>query len=70
MPPHGLRSATITIKNTVRVPIGNEILMPTFRLLIFWDVSLVGRYEFFTPLNQRNNSAVETADFAVTTLLI
>ena len=63
-------STTITIQNAVRVPIGTEILMPTFRILIFGDVSLVGRYEFFTCANQRNNSTVETADFAVAALLI
>jgi hypothetical protein len=44
--------------------------MPTFRILIFGDVSLVGRYEFFKCANQRNKSAVETADFAVAALLI
>jgi hypothetical protein len=29
-----------------------------------------GRYELFTPSNQRNNSAVDTADFAVAASLV
>ena len=70
MPPAGMGSTTIKIQNTVRVPLGNEILLPTFRILILRDVSLVGRYEFFTSANQRKNRPVETADFAVATLLI
>jgi hypothetical protein len=39
--------------------------MPAFRILVFRDVSLVGRFEDFKPANQRNNNAVEISDFAV-----
>jgi hypothetical protein len=41
--------------------------MPTFRILIFPDVVLVGRFEVFKPTNQRNNNAVETSNLAVAT---
>jgi hypothetical protein len=41
--------------------------MPTFRIVVFRDVSLVGRFEVLKPANQRNNSAVETSSFAVDT---
>jgi hypothetical protein len=44
--------------------------MPAFRILVLWDVSLVGRLEDFKPANQQNNNAVETSHFAVNTLLI
>jgi hypothetical protein len=43
--------------------------MPTFRILVFRDVPLVGRFEVFKPASQRNN-AVETSDLAVATFLI
>jgi hypothetical protein len=44
--------------------------MSTFRVLVFRDVSLVGRFEVFKPAKQRNNSAVETSYFAFAALLI
>jgi hypothetical protein len=47
-----------------------QILKSTCRILVFWDVSLVGRIEDFKPANQRNNNAVKTSNFAVATFLI
>jgi hypothetical protein len=44
--------------------------MPTFRILVFRDVSLVGRFEVIEPANQRNNNAVETSNLAVDAFLI
>jgi uncharacterized membrane protein len=39
--------------------------MPTFRILVFQDVSLVGRLEVLKPANQQNSSCMETSNFAV-----
>jgi len=39
--------------------------MPTFRILVFQDVSLVGRFELLKPASQQNNSSMETSNFAV-----
>jgi hypothetical protein len=44
--------------------------MSTVRILVFWDVSLVGKFEAFKFANQQNDSAVETSDFAVAAFLI
>jgi hypothetical protein len=44
--------------------------MPTFRILVFWDVSLVGPFEVFKRANQRNNNDVETSYFAFATFVI
>jgi hypothetical protein len=41
--------------------------MPTFKILVFRDVSLVGKSEVFTPANKPNNNAVETTNVAVAT---
>jgi hypothetical protein len=42
-----------------------QVLMPTFRILVFQDVSLVGRLEVLKPANQQNSSHMETSNFAV-----
>jgi hypothetical protein len=34
-----------------------------FRIVIFWDVLLVGRFQVFERANQRNSNAVETLKF-------
>jgi hypothetical protein len=39
--------------------------MPNFRMLVFQDVSLVGRSEVLKSANQQNNSSMETSNFAV-----
>jgi len=39
--------------------------MPTFRVLVFQDVSLVGRLEVLKPANQQKSSSMETSNFAV-----
>jgi hypothetical protein len=44
--------------------------MPTFGILVFWDVLLVGRSEDFKNAKLGNNNTVETSNFAVDTLLI
>jgi hypothetical protein len=44
--------------------------MPTFRILIFQDVSLVYMFEAFEPTNRQNDDAVETSNFAAATFLI
>ena len=44
--------------------------MSTVGILVFWDVSVVDRFEAFKAANQRNDSAVETSHFAVATFLI
>jgi hypothetical protein len=44
--------------------------MSTFRMVVFWDIPLVNRFEVFKPVTQRNNNALETTDFAVSTFLI
>jgi hypothetical protein len=44
--------------------------MFAFRILVFWDVSLVGRFEVFKPAKRRNNNAVEISNFAVATFII
>jgi hypothetical protein len=44
--------------------------MPTFRILDFPDVPLVGRFEIIKPANQRNSNAVEASNFAIATSLI
>jgi hypothetical protein len=43
--------------------------MPTVRILVFQDNSVVGRFDDFKPANQQNNNAVETSNFAVATFL-
>jgi hypothetical protein len=40
--------------------------MPTFRILLFWDVLLLGIFE---SANQQNNNIVETSNFTVATFL-
>jgi hypothetical protein len=40
--------------------------MPTFRILLFWDVLLLGIIE---SANQQNNIIVETSNFRVATFL-
>jgi hypothetical protein len=44
--------------------------MRAFRILVLWDVSLVGRFEVFKPANQRNNNAVKTSNFTIADFLI
>jgi hypothetical protein len=44
--------------------------MPTFRIPVFRDVSLVGRFEVLKPADERNNNAVETSNFVVASFLI
>jgi hypothetical protein len=45
--------------------------MPAFRILVFRNVSPVGRFEEdCKPANGRNNNAVETTTLAVATFLI
>jgi hypothetical protein len=39
--------------------------MPTFRILVFQDVSLIGRFEVLKPANQQNISSMKTSSFAV-----
>ena len=41
-----------------------------FRILVFRDVSLLGRSEVFKPAKQRNNNSVENSNFEVATFLI
>jgi hypothetical protein len=35
-----------------------QILMPTLKILVFWDVLVVGGFEAFNPTNCRNNNTV------------
>jgi hypothetical protein len=44
--------------------------MPTFRILVFQDVLLVGRFEAFRTAEQKNNNIGETSNFAVASFLI
>jgi hypothetical protein len=44
--------------------------MPVLSILVLQDVSLVGRFQDFTPANQRNNNVVEASNFAVATFII
>jgi len=46
------------------------ILMSTVGILVFWDVSVVDRFEAFKAANQLNDSSVETSNFAVATFII
>jgi hypothetical protein len=63
------RVPPVTTQNKYAYHYVLQILMDTFRILI-WDVSLAVRFEVFKSANQRNNSAVETSNFAVSTFLI
>jgi len=42
-----------------------QVLMATFRILVFQDVSLPGTFEVLKPANQQNSSSMETSNFAV-----
>jgi hypothetical protein len=44
--------------------------MPTFRIMVFLEVSLVNAFEVFRSANKPNNNAVETSNFAAATFLI
>jgi len=44
--------------------------MPTFRILVFWDVLLVDRSEVFKPVNRQNNKTAEPSNFAAAAFLI
>jgi len=44
--------------------------MRTFRILVFQDIPLVGRFYVFKPTIQRNKNAVETSNFAFVTFVI
>ena len=52
------------------VPLDTENLTPTFRILVCWDISLVGKFKVFRLAHQCNNHAVEPIYFAVATFLI
>jgi hypothetical protein len=39
--------------------------MPTFRILVFHDDSMVGKYEVLKPANQQINNTMETSNIAV-----
>jgi len=45
-----------------------QIFMPSYRILLFRDIMLVGRFEVFKPANQQNREDTETPNFAVATL--
>jgi len=42
-----------------------QILMPTFRSMVFEADSLVGRFQVFKPANQENNNTVDISHFTV-----
>jgi hypothetical protein len=46
------------------------MLTPTFRILAFQNVLLVGRLVVFKSANQQNNYTVETSNFAVDVFLM
>jgi len=60
----------VTIKNMYTYNWVLQILMPTFRILVFMDVSLFRRFEVFRHANRRNDSAVETSNYAAGTVVI
>jgi len=62
--------AAVTTQNKYMYRSLLQISMDTFRILIFWDVSLAVRFEGFKSVNLRSNSAVITSNFAVSAFLI
>jgi hypothetical protein len=44
--------------------------MSALTIPVFRNVSLVNRIEVFNPANQQHNNAIETSNFATSTLLI
>jgi len=47
-----------------------QILIPAFRILVFQDALLAGRFKVFRPANQQNSNAVESSNFTVPAFLI
>ena len=64
----GIKVATVCKLLTISVY--QQIQMPTFRVLVFQNVSLVGRFEVYIPVDQQNNKTMETSYFTVATFLI